>query len=114
MSMLAEKFINRLEQQGLLEEEIVNKLRRKISKAKNQHRITAEHIAKLLVDAGHLTQFQATKLVAEFSAPKANAVTEVGATQEVNPSGELGFKPSEEKEKAELKLKRTRDQFTSI
>ena len=62
--MLAEKFIERLERQGLLEEKVIAELRNQI--ADSRFVITPEAVAKLLVDNGHLTTFQARKLVGEL------------------------------------------------
>ena len=73
--MNAEKFIDSLEQKGLLDKNIVSKLRRQLDKVKDSRKVTAEKIARLLVENGHLTKFQATKLVAEFMAPKEEAAT---------------------------------------
>lgn len=64
--MLIEQFIDRLQQQGLLDNEIVEDLRRKVKRASGK-KITAEAIAKYLVDKGHLTPFQATRLVNEVT-----------------------------------------------
>ncbi len=101
--MLAEQFIDRLEQQGLLDAKVVRQLRRKLDKVKDRKKITAEQIARLLVDAGHLTQFQATKLVAELTTPKESAAVEVGATRQVAESDELAFKPSQDDLEMEVK-----------
>ena len=62
--MLAEKLIARLERQGLLEEKVIAELREQI--ADSRFAITPEAVAKLLVDNGHLTTFQARKLVGEL------------------------------------------------
>ena len=51
--MMIEQFIERLEQQGLLDKEVVDDLRRKVARVKGK-RITPEAIAKYLVDKGHL------------------------------------------------------------
>ncbi|MCU0961590.1 MAG: PQQ-binding-like beta-propeller repeat protein [Pirellulaceae bacterium] len=65
--MRVEQFIDRLEQRGLLDKDVISELRRKIAQTKSK-KITPEAIAKYLVDRGHLTRFQATKLVSDFSA----------------------------------------------
>jgi outer membrane protein assembly factor BamB len=62
--MMIENFIDRLEQRGLLDKAVVEELRRKVGRAPGK-KITPEAIAKYLVDKGHLTRFQATKLVSE-------------------------------------------------
>lgn len=68
--MLAEQFIDRLEKRGLLEGEVVAELRRQL--AQMDSKVTPEAIAKLLVEKGHLTKFQATKLVGEVTSPVEN------------------------------------------
>lgn len=62
--MLAKQFIDKLEGTGLLHPDIIAELRRQLADTKG--RVTVEALAKLLVDNGHLTKFQATKLVAEM------------------------------------------------
>ncbi len=64
--MMVEQFIDRLEQQGLLDKETIADLRRKVAQVKGK-KVTPEAIAKYLVDRGHLTRFQATKLVGDIS-----------------------------------------------
>ncbi|MHB8866062.1 MAG: hypothetical protein ACYC6N_27080, partial [Pirellulaceae bacterium] len=64
--MKVEQFIDRLEQQGLLDKDTIADLRRKVAHARGK-KITTEAIAKYLVDRGHLTRFQATKLVGDVS-----------------------------------------------
>ena len=65
--MMVEQFIDRLEQQGLLDKSVVDDLRRRVARVKGK-KITPDAIAKYLVDGGHLTRFQATKLVNEITA----------------------------------------------
>ncbi len=65
--MKVEQFIDRLEQQGLLDQATLTELRRKVARSSNR-KITPEALAKYLVDRGHLTRFQATKLVGDVSA----------------------------------------------
>ena len=62
--MKVEQFIDRLEQQGLLDKDTLAELRRKVAQSKGK-KVTPEAIAKYLVDRGHLTQFQAIKLVGD-------------------------------------------------
>lgn len=73
--MSAEKFIDRLEQKGLLDPKVVNELRLRIAKSGDK-KITPEAVAKFLVDKGHLTAFQATKLVNEVAAFQERAATQ--------------------------------------
>ena len=67
--MLAKQFIAQLQSQGLLAPEIVEELNRQVAESKS--RLTPEVIAKLLVDNGHLTKFQATKIIADLKAGNA-------------------------------------------
>ena len=55
-----------LEKQGLLDPSIISDLRRQVKES--SVKISAEAIAKKLVDAGHLTKFQATSLVGQANA----------------------------------------------
>ena len=61
--MSAVAFLDILEQQGLLEEKVIKSLREQVAAAAQP--IPAERIAKALIDKGHLTKFQAQKLLAE-------------------------------------------------
>jgi outer membrane protein assembly factor BamB len=63
--MAASQFIALLESRGLLDPEIISELRRQVEQSKG--RLTPEAIAKLLVENGQLTRFQATKLVTEVN-----------------------------------------------
>ena len=62
--MQSKQFIEQLAAQQLLSPSIIDELRRQVAEVKS--RLTPEMIAKLLVDNGHLTKFQATKLIADF------------------------------------------------
>ncbi|MEM9367621.1 MAG: PQQ-binding-like beta-propeller repeat protein [Planctomycetota bacterium] len=62
--MLAKELIDRLEREGLLDQEIIEALREQL--AQTGARVTPEAIAKLLVDNGQLTRFQATKLIGKL------------------------------------------------
>lgn len=63
-NMLANDLLDRLERLGLLDQEIVEALREQLGQSGT--RVTPEAIAKLLVDNGQLTKFQATKLIGEL------------------------------------------------
>ena len=63
--MAASQFIALLESRGLLDPEIIEELHRQVEQSKG--RVTPEAIAKLLVENGQLTRFQATKLVTELN-----------------------------------------------
>ncbi len=65
--MSANQFIALLEEQGLLDTEVLEELRRSVTESKN--RITAESLSKLLVENGQLTRFQATRLVGQLKDP---------------------------------------------
>ena len=62
--MLAKDLIDRLERLGLLDQEIIEALRQQLDQA--GARVTPEAVAKLLVDNGQLTSFQASKLIGEL------------------------------------------------
>src|SRR6187397_1433154 len=63
MSVLGRKVMDLAEQQGLLDGKAIAELRRQVAESKFV--ITPEAIAKVLVDHGHLTPFQARKLVSQ-------------------------------------------------
>jgi len=67
--MLAKDLINRIEHLGLLDQEIIEALREQL--AQSGARVTPEAVAKLLVDNGQLTRFQATKLIGELRSGEA-------------------------------------------
>ena len=81
--MHAKKFIDMLEQQELLEADVLTELRRQVAESKTN--VRPETIAKLLVENGQLTRFQASKLIASLQ-------EDLGIVQEVaRPSDELGL-----------------------
>ena len=61
--MPAKKFLDLLEQQGFLDPSIISDLRKQVTESSIA--VSPEVIAKKLVDSGHLTKFQATKLVGQ-------------------------------------------------
>src|SRR5947208_3366742 len=63
MSALGRKVLDLAEQQGLLDGKAIAELRRQVAESKFV--ITPQAIAKVLVDHGHLTPFQARKLVSQ-------------------------------------------------
>src|SRR5262245_12548212 len=63
MKSLAQRVMDLAEQQGLLDGKAIAELRRQVAESKFV--ITPEAIAKVLVDHGHLTPFQARKLVSQ-------------------------------------------------
>ena len=85
MQKTAKQFLDLLESQQLLAPDILGELRRQVGESKS--RLTSELIARLLVDNGHLTKFQATKLIAEL-----NVATPTGPATSPNATNdELGF-----------------------
>lgn len=62
--MLAKDLIDRIENRGLLDQEIITALRDQLQQS--GVRVTPEAVAKLLVDNGQLTSFQATRLIGEL------------------------------------------------
>lgn len=85
MQKTAKQFLDLLESQHLLAPDILTELRRQVGESKS--RLTSELIARLLVDNGHLTKFQATKLIAELSALPNKGPTALPDT----PNDDLGF-----------------------
>src|SRR5689334_13348251 len=63
MSAIGRKVLDLAEQQGLLDGKAIAELRKQVAESKFV--ITPEAIAKVLVDHGHLTAFQARKLVSQ-------------------------------------------------
>ena len=62
--MSANRFIDLLEEQKLLDPEVTVELRRTVAQSKM--RVTIESLAKLLVENGQLTRFQATHLISQL------------------------------------------------
>ncbi len=95
MQKPAKQFIDLLESQQLLAPDILEELRRQVAESKT--RLTTELLAKLLVDNGHLTKFQATKLIAEIKEPSASTKNKVDAIVDEDELGlaeEISAKPS--------------------
>src|SRR5262245_12023001 len=63
MKTLAQRVMDLAEQQGLLDGKAIAELRRQVAESKFV--VTPEAIAKVLVDHGHLTPFQARRLVSQ-------------------------------------------------
>ncbi len=89
--MQAKRFIELLKSQQLLSPEIVDELLRQVAESKTK--LTPELLAKLLVDNGHLTKFQATKLIAE--------IRDASQADQQGEEDELGLAPSGELDSAE-------------
>ncbi|MCM2373327.1 outer membrane protein assembly factor BamB family protein [Aporhodopirellula aestuarii] len=79
--MLANELIDRLERRGLLDQEIIEALREQLTEG--GARVTPEAVAKLLVDNGQLTRFQATKLIGELRSNDDEAVEVVEAEEDL-------------------------------
>ena len=62
--MSASQFIQMLESKGLLDPESILELQKMVEQSKV--RVTPEALARILVENGQLTRFQATKLVTEL------------------------------------------------
>lgn len=88
--MLANELIDRLERLGLLDQEIIEALREQLDQGGT--RVTPEAVAKLLVDNGQLTRFQATKLIGEL---RSGQYDEAETVAEVVEADELGIVPDE-------------------
>jgi outer membrane protein assembly factor BamB/outer membrane biosynthesis protein TonB len=63
--------LDRIESLGLADEKILGQLRQQVANAKGP--VSAETLAKVLVDKGHLTVFQAKKIVGEVTAAREEA-----------------------------------------
>ena len=80
--MLANELIDQLERRGLLDQEIIEALREQLDQG--GARVTPEAVAKLLVDNGQLTRFQATKLIGELRSGEYAGDAEVVEVSEVD------------------------------
>ncbi|HTN77662.1 MAG TPA: hypothetical protein VL096_20535, partial [Pirellulaceae bacterium] len=87
----AKLFLDRLETLALLDEKIVAQLRKQIAETKGP--VTAETIAKVLVDNGQLTVFQAKKIISEITAPPEETQP---IAKPVKPEPELGLASEED------------------
>src|SRR5256714_8580286 len=72
MSALGQKVLDLAEQQGLLDGKAIAELRKQVAESKFV--VTPQAIAKVLVDSGHLTPFQARKLVSQALANEPDPV----------------------------------------
>ena len=72
MKSLAQRVMDLAEQQGLLDGKAITELRKQVAQSKFV--VTPEAIAKVLVDHGHLTPFQARKLVSQALANEPDPV----------------------------------------
>ncbi|MFO0921954.1 MAG: PQQ-binding-like beta-propeller repeat protein [Pirellulales bacterium] len=96
----AKKFIDMLEEQGLLDDDIIAELRRQIAEART--RMTPEIIAKLLVDNEQLTRFQAAKLIGKLRDSDAGSENDSPSEKGSKSSeDDLGLLPEQETRKEE-------------
>ncbi|WP_417732896.1 PQQ-binding-like beta-propeller repeat protein [Rosistilla oblonga] len=86
-SVLARELIALIERRGLLDQEIVDALNQQMEEG--GARVTPEAVAKLLVDNGHLTRYQATKLIGELRSEQYQEETEAVEAVEVAEEPEL-------------------------
>jgi outer membrane protein assembly factor BamB len=91
MQPLANKFIELLESKQLLSDDVIVELRRHVAESKVK--LSPELIAKLLVDNGHLTKFQASKLVTEL-AQSGDTTSAPTKPKLSSAEPELGFAPA--------------------
>jgi outer membrane protein assembly factor BamB/TolA-binding protein len=97
--MLAQKVLDLAEQQGLLDGRAIGDLRRRVGESKFV--VTPEAIAKVLVDHGHLTPYQARKLVNQALPPEPKPPQEE-LTLRDSDSGDLGLAEDADDEIVEL------------
>jgi outer membrane protein assembly factor BamB len=84
--MLAKDLIDRLERLGLLDQEIIDALREQLQQS--GARVTPEAVAKLLVDNGQLTTFQATKMIGELRESQYDEPVAAEAVEDLGIAGE--------------------------
>ncbi|MFV1969011.1 MAG: PQQ-binding-like beta-propeller repeat protein, partial [Pirellulaceae bacterium] len=94
--MSAARFLQLLEKSGMLDEATIAELHQQV--ADSAHRVTAESVAKVLVDKGHLTKFQATRLVGEATTDSDEAPRKRWKGKKETPSkpDDLGLASKEE------------------
>ncbi|MFM7928407.1 MAG: hypothetical protein ACKO9Q_11905, partial [Pirellula sp.] len=85
--MSASQFIQMLESKGLLDPESILELQKMVEQSKV--RVTPEALARILVENGQLTRFQATKLVTELKEQQ-----EASAAAKASPSTTTGNRKS--------------------
>jgi outer membrane protein assembly factor BamB len=85
MQKSANRFIELLEERQLLPAEVIAELRRQVSDSGVN--LPPELLARLLVENGHLTKFQASKLISEMS-------VKAGESARPTPQTEIGLAPS--------------------
>src|ERR1041385_1791150 len=83
MSALGRKVMDLAEQQGLLDGKAIAELRKQVAESKFV--VTPEAIAKVLVDHGHLTPFQARRLVSQAQGNEPDPVEQRVAEKKPKP-----------------------------
>ena len=66
--MSVDQFLDKLEEQGLLETQVIKNLRKQVAQATSG--VSPQTIAKLLIDKGQITPFQAKKILASSGKAK--------------------------------------------
>ncbi len=99
-NMLANELIDRLERLGLLDQEIIEALREQLDQGGT--RVTPEAVAKLLVDNGQLTHFQATKLIGELRSDQYDDASPAEEADLTAGLDDLGVIPEEAEEVVEV------------
>lgn len=94
------QFLNRVEELGLADERVLAHLRQLVAEAKGN--ATAEVLAKILVENGHLTPFQARKIVGEVTAEIEDAKTKAARPLKPQPTAIEGLELLEEVDGLEL------------
>ena len=94
------QFLNRVEELGLADERVLAHLRQLVAEAKGN--ATAEVLAKILVENGHLTPFQARKIVGEVTAELEDAKAKAARPIKSQPTMVEGLELLEEVDGLEL------------
>ena len=94
--MSAKKLIELLVQNAMLDDSVIKEVRKLVAESKSK--VTAESVAKALVDRGHLTKFQATKLVSQVTEKKESGreARAQAKSKKAEPEDDLGFAHDEE------------------
>lgn len=96
MQKPASRFIELLDARQLVSAEVLAELRRQV--AETSANLPPELLARLLVDNGHLTKFQASKLIGEIGS------SVLSSASSTTPESELGLAPSREVAEAILEI----------
>ena len=88
--MSADRFLDRLENQGLVDAAVLRNLRKQV--ASSRVVVTPEAVGKLLVDGGHLTPKQVKKIIADLGVTD-SPESRPRPMKSAEPSDDLGFAP---------------------